>query len=452
MPSAWEKKARHFSLVRKLSGGNWPSGWEQHVANENKTNNVAKRTKSIVLSAQADERGLLSILLARLSKIDADVICGHNVAGFDVDVLLNRLRENKVAHWSRIGRLKRTRFPNLSGGNQGSFWRCASIGALSCMSGRLLADTYLSARDLLKEVSYTLTNLLKTQFDENRAEIPHQDVPLQFNSTQTLWQLTKNSQTDAFYSLWLLHLQALPLTRQLSNIAGNTWSKTLGHSAPNASSSCFCMSSISVNTWFRIVCRPRKRDACKLPRRRMAMAYKVMWTIKGPQYSGGLVLEPKKGLYDKYVLMLDFNSLYPSIIQEYDICFTTVKRGKDMADEGPRSFLRFVRKPAEKMLFPQVICKLVQHRRAVKELLKKETNDVKKAQLDIRQLALKLTANSMYGCLGFSCLALRLKPLAELITGQGREILQSTVDLAQILSLRCHLWRYRFYHDQHEQR
>eukprot|EP00959_Pyramimonas_sp_CCMP1952_P345465 7234501-Pyramimonas_sp.AAC.1 len=75
---------------------------------------------------------------------------GHNIGGFDLDVLLHRLKECKVPHWSRVGRLRRNKMPNLGGGGN-TFGGGAGNGALSAIAGRLLCDTYLSAREFVRE-------------------------------------------------------------------------------------------------------------------------------------------------------------------------------------------------------------------------------------------------------------------------------------------------------------
>merc|ERR1712013_270143 len=72
----------------------------------------------------------------------------------------------------------------------------------------------------------------------------------------------------------------------------------------------------------------------------------------------------------------------------------------------------------------------------VKNILKTDKlTEAQKVQLNIRQLGLKLTANSMYGCLGFSYSRFFAKPLAALVTSKGREILLQTRDLIQKMNL-----------------
>ena len=103
------------------------------------------------------------------------------------------------------------------------------------------------------------------------------------------------------------------------------------------------------------------------------------------KYAGGLVLEPKKGLYDSFILLLDFNSLYPSLIQEYNLCFTTLNWAAHQAasaeDEEANDDMPLPDPTQERGVLPRVIQSLVEARRNVKKFLKSEKDTVKKQEV-----------------------------------------------------------------------
>ncbi|KAI3875794.1 hypothetical protein MKX03_023717, partial [Papaver bracteatum] len=430
--SEWEKPGllKHLTIVRKLEEDIFPMGFEKEVAIRN--------AKDITLSQESTEAALLNHLFLKIYNLDTDILVGHNISGFDLDVLLHRAQACQVkSHmWSKIGRLKRSAMPKLTKADT-IYGSGASRGIMTCTAGRLICDTYLCSRDLLKEVSYSLTPLAKTQLNKDRREIASHEIPKAFQSSRSLMELVECGEADARLSMELMfHLNILPLTRQLSNISGNLWGKTLqGARAQGVEN--LLLHKFHAYKYIVPDNIPTRGKNLNFAKRRLI--YSVDGGLvgiendpqqvnqgkrkKGPAYSGGLVLEPKKGLYDKYILLLDSNSLYPSIIREYNICFTTVERSAD----GSVPQL-----PSSKMpgILPELLKALVERREKVKESIK-TTSGLDLQQLDILQQALKLTANSIYGCLGYSNSRFYAKPLAELITSQGREILQSTVDLVQ---------------------
>lgn len=60
------------------------------------------------------ERAMLAYFLAKLHRVDPDIIVGHNMGSFALEVLQHRMAACKVPQWSRIGRLRRKDISKVS--------------------------------------------------------------------------------------------------------------------------------------------------------------------------------------------------------------------------------------------------------------------------------------------------------------------------------------------------
>lgn len=248
------------------------------------------------------------------------------------------------------------------------------------------------------------------------------------STRQGLMHYLQHCETDTYFIAAIaLKVQMLPLTKVLTNLAGNSWARTLTGTRAERNEY------ILLHEFYKnkYIC-PDKiygKAAAKKEEETQQDGEDNLDAKKKDKYKGGLVFEPEKGLYDRIILVMDFNSLYPSIIQEYNICFTTVERS-DFTEENDN--VPEVPQEQAQGILPRLISTLVSRRREVKKLMKDKTaTSDQLATWDIKQLALKLTANSMYGCLGYSKSRFYARPLAMLTTFKGREILQSTKGLAE---------------------
>ncbi|KAH9884539.1 hypothetical protein F4778DRAFT_553714 [Xylariomycetidae sp. FL2044] len=411
--------SRTFTLIRP-NGAAFPLGFEK----------LASSRRKGLIKMMKQESEMLSFFLAQLDLVDPDVILGHQLEGVDYSILLNRLHQKKTPQWSRLGRLRRSQWPSSIGKAGGNVFAERQV-----MAGRLLCDL---ANDAGKSVMYKCQSWSLTEMcnlylggDIRRRDVDN-EVALKTWATEKtgLMDYITHMEADTYFIAALaLSTQMLPLTKVLTNLAGNSWARTL--TGTRAERNEF----ILLHEFHRnkYICPDKQFFKGRPKPDEENNEEGASDSKKKDKYKGGLVFEPEKGLYDKFVLVMDFNSLYPSIIQEFNICFTTVERSSLSTDEDA---VPEVPMEQEQGIFPKLIATLVSRRRQVKSLMKdKNATPEQLTTWDIKQLALKLTANSMYGCLGYTKSRFYARPLAVLTTHKGREILRSTKELAESKAL-----------------
>ncbi|OCK86282.1 hypothetical protein K432DRAFT_421166 [Lepidopterella palustris CBS 459.81] len=412
---------KSFTVIRP-NGEAFPTGFKVEAEKHKGT-----------IKLEKTEQGLLSYFMAMLQRHDPDVIIGHRLDDVDYCVLLNRMRERKTPGWHRIGRLRRSEWPKNIGKGGGSFFAERQLAA-----GRLLCDlgNDLGKSLMTKCQSWSLSEMCELVLGKGsvRKEFDNEAALKGWAMTREgLMNYVRHCEADAYFIAAIsMKIQVLPLTKILTNLAGNSWARTLSGTRAERNEY-ILLHEFHKNKY---ICPDKVWGKGKHKvEEENAEGEEGVDAKKKDKYKGGLVFEPEKGLYDKFILVMDFNSLYPSIIQEFNICFTTVERS-DLAEDDDK--VPEVPDPKEeKGILPRLIATLVNRRREVKKLMKDPTaTSDQLATWDIKQMALKLTANSMYGCLGYTKSRFYARPLAMLTTYKGREILRKTKEMAEAKLLR----------------
>jgi DNA polymerase I len=154
--------------------------------------------------------------------------------------------------------------------------------------------------------------------------------------------------------------------------------------------------------------------------------------IKDKKFRGGLVIDPKKGIHFDVVVM-DFASLYPSIIKVRNISYETVRCPHEECKKNTIPQTNHWACSKKNGLTSMIIGSLRDLRvNYYKSLAKKETlTEEQRQQYTVVSQALKVILNASYGVMGAEIFPLYFLPAAEATTAIGRHTILETIKRCQ---------------------
>ncbi|CEH16756.1 probable dna polymerase delta catalytic subunit [Ceraceosorus bombacis] len=360
------------------------------------------------------EKDMLEAWADFVQVVDPDVVIGYNIANFDFPYLLDRAKALKATKFPYLGRERLTRteakdthFSSKAYGTRDS--------KNTELQGRLQLDMLQVMQRDYKLRSYSLNSVSFEFLGEQKEDVHFSLITeLQNGGPEARRRLAVYCLKDAYLPQRLMDkLMCFINYIEMSRVTGVPFNYLLARGQQIK----------VVSQLFR----KAREDNYLVP------SLKSEGT--DDQYEGATVLEPKQGYYDSPITTLDFASLYPSIMMAHNLCYTTlltrttIERLKLVKDKDyvltPNNNT-FVKPDVRKGLLPTVLEDLLAARKRAKADLKKETDPFKRAVLDGRQLALKISANSVYGFTGATVGKLPCLEISMSVTAYGRQMIEQT--------------------------
>ncbi|EXJ82232.1 DNA polymerase zeta subunit [Capronia epimyces CBS 606.96] len=399
---------------------------------------MAKKLERIVpydVEEEATELDVLTRLVDIVRKYDPDILTGYEVHNSSWGYLIERARlKYDLNYCDELSRMKAQSHGRF--GKEDDRWGFNHTSTIR-VTGRHTINIWRAMRGELNLLQYTMENVVY--------HLLHQRIPHYAFIDLTRWYRSKNPRdlakvVEYFCSRVQMDIEILdanelvPRTSEQARLLGVDWFSVISRGSQ------FKVESLM----FRIA----KPESFMLvsPSRRQVGGQNALECLP-------LVMEPRSDFYPSPLLVLDFQSLYPSVMIAYNYCYSTFlgrvvgwrgtnKMGftdyrrapgmlgllKDHINIAPNGIM-YAKPHIRTSLLAKMLREILETRVMVKSGMKVDKDDkTLQRLLNNRQLALKLIANVTYGYTSASFSGrMPCSEIADSIVQTGRETLEKTI-------------------------
>ncbi|MGC8669739.1 MAG: DNA-directed DNA polymerase [Candidatus Micrarchaeia archaeon] len=349
-----------------------------------------------------DEKSMLERFSELLNELDIDIVTGYNSANFDVKYMLERAKALGVS-------FSMSRFEGDT--------HIESHGLLERVkiSGRVHVDMYNVAKfiatvgateKILKFSDFKLKTVYEAVSSKKKVMVEKKDIYKMWDGSDAeLRELAIYNLNDS-EALHEVFNAFIPIMVELSKATYNVLSDV-------------CVSTTGQLVEFLLM-RYAHNFGELIPNKPTEL--EMRQRLANP-IEGAYVKMPNPGIYSNLAI-LDFRGLYPSIIISHNIDPSSINPEAKEYYESPIG-TRFDKN--RKSIMPIILKQLIDQRAEVKKLYKKDPDNV---NLAARSQALKITANSFYGYLGYARSRWYSRDCAASVTAYGRQYIKTAMDEA----------------------